>query len=147
LSVLILFTCKICVISEYIKEIYIYADCLGDEIYVFGIVMAKIKVKQLEVGMTLTADVCDPNGRFLLGEGCELNEKHLKALNAWGVISVEINDDEIPDDTNVIEISPEIYKTIEVQVASCFLHNDKNQPVIKELIKESINFFIEKLGG
>ena len=37
--------------------------------------MAKIKVKELKIGMTLIADVCDPNGRFLLGKGCELNEK------------------------------------------------------------------------
>jgi len=59
--------------------------------------MAKIKVKSLQVGMTLSADVCDPNGRFLLGDGCELNEKHLKALNAWGVISVEINDADMPE--------------------------------------------------
>lgn len=108
--------------------------------------MAKIKVKELKIGMTLIADVCDPNGRFLLGKGCELNEKHLKALNAWGVISVEIDEDEIPEDKNKIEISPEIYKTIEEQVKTRFQHNDMSQPFIKELAKESILFFVERLG-
>ena len=108
--------------------------------------MAKIKVKDLDVGMTLTADVCDPNGRFLLGAGCELIDKHLKALNAWGVISVEISDDEIPQDHIGIEISPEIQKAIDEQVKTRFQHNDMSIPFIDELSKESVRFFVEKLG-
>ena len=108
--------------------------------------MAKIKVKKLQVGMTLTADVCDPNGRFLLGEGCELNEKHLKALSAWGVISVEVNDDDMPADETRIEISSEVYQTIEAQVNARFIHNNMEIPFVKELVTESVQFFVEKLG-
>ena len=108
--------------------------------------MAKIKVKNLDVGMTLIADVCDPNGRFLLGAGCELIDKHLKALNAWGVISVEISDDDMPEDQHSVEISPEIYKAIEEQVKIRFQHNDTNVPFIDELSKESVKFFVEQLG-
>jgi len=108
--------------------------------------MAKIKVKKLQVGMTLSADVCDPNGRFLLGDGCKLNEKHIKALNAWGVISVEINDSDMPEDENYIEISPEIYHAIEEQVKTRFSHNDMNSLFIKELMTESVQFFVEQLG-
>lgn len=108
--------------------------------------MAKIKVKNLKVGMTLTADVCDPNGRFLLGTGCKLIDKHLKALNAWGVISVEISDDEMPEDQHCIEVSPEIYKAIEEQVTTRFQHNDMSVSFIDELSKESVRFFVEKLG-
>jgi len=108
--------------------------------------MAKIKVKDLQIGMTLTADVCDPNGRFLLGNGCELNEKHLKALNAWGVISVEISDGEMPEDIGKISIDPEIYAAIEEQVKSRFRHNNMHLPFIHELSNESIRFFVEQLG-
>lgn len=108
--------------------------------------MAKIKVKDLQIGMTLVADVCDPNGRFLLGTGCELNEKHVKALNAWGVISVEISDDDVPEDQKKIEISPEIYSAIAEQVKSRFQHNDMNVPFVDELAKESVRFFVEQLG-
>ena len=108
--------------------------------------MGKIKVKELQVGMTLTADVCDPNGRFLLGSGCELSDKHIKALNAWGVISVEVGDDDIPNDKQNIEISPEIYNTIEEQVKSRFQHNDLSLPFIDELTKETVRFFVEQLG-
>ena len=108
--------------------------------------MAKIKVKNLQVGMTLTADVCDPNGRFLLGEGCEINEKHVKALNAWGVISVQIRDDDIPDAQEKIEVSPEIYRTVEEQVKMRFQHNDMSVPFVDELVKETVHFFVEQLG-
>ncbi len=108
--------------------------------------MAKIKVKELEIGMTLITDVCDPNGRFLLGEGCVLNEKHLKALSAWGVVSVEISDDEMPEDKIMSEISPEIYNAIEEQVTARFCHNNMENPFIKELSKESVRFFVEQLG-
>ena len=108
--------------------------------------MAKIKVKNLQVGMTLSADVCDPNGRFLLGEGCELNEKHVKALNAWGVISVEINDADMPENEGMIEISPEIYNSIDKQVKDRFQHNNMDSPFVKELETESVRFFVEQLG-
>lgn len=108
--------------------------------------MAKIKVKDLQVDMTLITDVCDPNGRFLLGEGCVLNEKHLKALNAWGVVSVEIKDDEMPNLENMIEVSPEIYAAIEDTVKTLFLHNNREIAFIDELFKVSVDFFIERLG-
>lgn len=117
-----------------------------DIFFYIGCKMAKIKVKNLQVGMTLSTDVCDPNGRFLLGDGCELNEKHIKALNAWGVISVEINDADMPENEDAITISPEIYETIKGQVKDRFQHNDMESPFIKELVSESVQFFVEQLG-
>jgi hypothetical protein len=107
--------------------------------------MAKIKVKDLEVGMTITADVSDQNGRFLLGEGCVLTDKHLKALNAWGVISVEISGDELPDNARLNALSPEIYSTIENQVKTRFIHNDMNSPFVKELVTESVRYIAEQI--
>ena len=109
--------------------------------------MAKIKVKDLEVGVSLTADVCDPNGRFLLGAGCVLSDKHLKALHAWGVISVEISDDEMPESKVDSNISPEYYKNLEEQVVARFIHNYMSVPFIKELAEESVHFLAEKLGA
>jgi len=109
--------------------------------------MAKIKVKELQVGMTLIADVCDPNGRFLLGEGCILNEKHLKALSAWGVISVEIHEHEMPETEDKMEISSEAYQAIQGAVKKRFIHNNMEVPFINELYKVSVRFFVEQLGA
>ena len=108
--------------------------------------MAKIKVKELKLGMTLEKDVCDPNGRFLLGEGCVLTDKHLTALSAWGVVSVEIISSDVPD-IEKFTLSPEIAMVIEEQVNSRFKHNDENDPFIKELLVETSRFFVEKLEG
>ena len=83
----------------------------------------------------------------MLGEGCELNDKHVKALNAWGVISVEIRDEDMPEKPGTLEISPEIYNTIEQQIKARLIHNDPEQPFVKELTKESIRFFVEQLEG
>lgn len=105
--------------------------------------MSKIKVKNLEIGMTLSADVCDPNGRFLLGKGCELAEKHLKALAAWGVVSVEIKDDDAAKER--FKLSPEISMVLEEQINSRFIHNDMKNPFISELVFETKRFFVEKL--
>jgi len=107
--------------------------------------VAKIKVNQLEVGMTITADVSDPNGRFLLGEGCVLEEKHIKALHAWGVISVEISGDEMPDNQPCTKLSPEVCDALAEQIKARFIHNDLDNPFIKELVSESVRFFAEQL--
>lgn len=111
-----------------------------------GLTVAKIKVKELALGMTLTADVCDPNGRFLLGAGCELNDKHIKALNAWGVISVEIRPEDMPVGKSNVEISPKFYAVIEKHVSERFVHNDMSVPFIKELSGASVRFLAERLG-
>lgn len=71
--------------------------------------MAKIKVKDLQIGMTITTDIYDPNGHLLLGNGCELNEKHIDVLKTWGEISVQINDD-VPQADDEIIISPDTYE-------------------------------------
>ncbi len=107
--------------------------------------MAKIKVKDLSPGMTLTADVRDPNGRFLLGDGCELTDKHIKALHAWGVISVEVADSDIPEDQQHSNISPEAMAAIEKDIKARFIHNNLEVPFIEELIQETVKFFAEKL--
>jgi len=134
--------------TKFSKGITVLVDIFRSSVEFFkqyGSNMAKIKVKQLEIGMTITADVCDPNGRFLLGKGCVLEEKHLKALHAWGVINVEINGDEMPDDSLITDLSPEVYNALEEQVSSRFIHNDMSHPFIKELSNESIRFFAERL--
>jgi hypothetical protein len=75
-----------------------------------------------------------------LDKGCELNKKHLKALNAWGGISVEISDDEMPADIVRIEISAQIATVIYEQLKVSFLQNNITEPFIKELVKEFVRF-------
>ena len=52
----------------------------------------------------------------------------------------------MPENEDVIKISPEIYKAIEKQVKARFQHNDMNSPFVEELSTESVRFFVEQLG-
>lgn len=52
--------------------------------------MGKRVIDQLEAGMVVGADVQDRNGRFLLGAGTELTQKHLMVFRTWGIAEVDI---------------------------------------------------------
>lgn len=105
--------------------------------------MTKIKVKELEPGMTLSADVHDQHGRFLLGKDCQLTEKHLQVLNAWGVISIEVVGENLSINPGLNDVSSENYQAIDEQVKTRFVHNDMNHPFIKELVSETTRFMAE----
>ena len=52
--------------------------------------MVTIDVSELETGMVLAGDVKAPNGRFLLGQGVEINAGHVEVMQTWGVLEVQI---------------------------------------------------------
>jgi len=106
--------------------------------------MAKIRVKDLEVGMILEADVCDLNGRFLIGKKCELTSKHIKALNAWGVVSVEIDGDNIENLKIENTVSSEDCEQQINILKQNFKHNDLEHPFIAELIPEAARHLVNK---
>jgi len=108
--------------------------------------MANIRVKDLEVGMNLADDVCDLNGRFLIAKDCELTAKHIKALNAWGVISVEIYGDntESENGESETEITSEEFDRFHKKLSSEFIHNDLEHPFIAELITEVTKYILNK---
>lgn len=111
--------------------------------------MAKIKVHELEAGMELASDVHDPNGRFLIGEGCVLSEKHLKALQAWGVLSVDIAGVEGVESKLTRQVSPEILENVRAGVRARFRDGFEKQTFMQELFMEVVNHECEILlkGG
>jgi len=52
--------------------------------------MANISLDGVETGTTLATDVADRNGRVLLKAGVTLNDKHIRTLQTWGVLEVDI---------------------------------------------------------
>lgn len=107
--------------------------------------MARIKVHELEAGMELASDVHDPNGRFLIGEGCVLSEKHLKALQAWGVLSVDIAGVEGGESKLSQQLSPEILEKLRAEVAMRFRTGFEKQAFMQELYTEVVNHECETL--
>lgn len=107
--------------------------------------MSKIKVHELEAGMELGAEVKDPNGRLLLGEGCELSEKHITALQAWGVLSVEIAGVDSVESKLVQQVSPETLENLRTDVRARFRDGFDKQEFMQELFTEVVNHECEAL--
>ena len=52
--------------------------------------MANLNIDSIQAGMVLAADVQDRQGRVLLREGMELNDKHIRMLKTWGINLIDI---------------------------------------------------------
>ncbi len=98
--------------------------------------MAVIKLKQLEAGAVLSADVLDMNGRVLLRSGSTISSKHLEIFRAWGVAEVTIAGDphELDEMTvNRADIPPEQIAAVEAELQQRFQFTDCNHPAIHEI--------------
>jgi hypothetical protein len=96
-----------------------------------------VSVDDLEVGMVLAEDVHDQQGRLLLPSGSELTERHLRAFQMWGIISVKIrgNGEEAPEPV----VSPEILAEADRRIRERFRLHDLEQPVIAEVFRFAVD--------
>ncbi len=99
--------------------------------------MARIKVKELEPGMRLAEDVHDTNGRFLLGADCELEEKHIRALQAWGIISVQIVGENV-EETAEQAVDPELLEQVRQEALGRFRFVSMDNSFMRELFNEAV---------
>ena len=99
--------------------------------------MAKVNTSNLQSGWVLAEDVYDLNGRFLMGKDCELTDKHIRALRAWGVNSVEVEGDDIPDTDSTVELPDELLTAINTEQQDRFKFNDMEDSFINELYRLS----------
>lgn len=53
--------------------------------------MGEVNVDDLKCGMVLATDLKDSRGRFLLGQGTVIADKHLRIMKMWGVTGVDID--------------------------------------------------------
>lgn len=101
--------------------------------------MAIVPLESLEIGMVLKSAVCDRSGRLLLPAEAELSDKHLKIFRTWGVTEADIVTDcenEVEDNSPApISGDPAVIAAAEEEVGRLFIHNDPQQPLIKELIR------------
>jgi hypothetical protein len=96
-----------------------------------------VSVDDLEVGMTLAEDVHDQLGRLLLPGGTALTERHLRAFQMWGILTVKVRgagEAEAPEPV----ISPEILAQAEARVLARLRQQDLTSPVIQEVIRFTV---------
>ena len=96
--------------------------------------MARISLDAIRPGMVLAEDLKHLNGRFLLGRGVELEEKHLRILRIWGIHSVEVKGGSADLETSQAdEIDPSVLEAAEIQVTNRFPNDLLNHPFLGEL--------------
>ena len=94
--------------------------------------MATLLLDQVEAGAVLAADVADRQGRILLKAGMKLNDKHIRTLQTWGVLEVEIEGAENPGAE--LETYPDAWLAeAEEKAQAHFRHNPMSHPFIQEL--------------
>lgn len=84
--------------------------------------VGEINVGYLKSGMVLASDLKDPFGRFLIGRGTVLEEKHFRIMKMWGITSADIEgiDQEYAAREEFVHIDPELLPKIQSHVESLF---------------------------
>lgn len=90
--------------------------------------MAILKINELAPGMTLTEEVRGANGRFLVGAGAVLTEKHLRVMKLWGVVEAAVAETEGRQDGEPEPaLDPRLGKLCEERVDDLFTLADKTE--------------------
>lgn len=96
-----------------------------------------VGVDDLEVGMILAEDVHDQQGRLLLPSGAALTERHLRAFQMWGILTLKIRgagEEEAPE----LVISPAALAEADVRVRERLRQHDLASPVIAEIFQFAV---------
>ena len=101
--------------------------------------MSLVAIDKLVPGMVLAANVLDKSGRLLLGEGLELEAKHLLIFRTWGVVEADIDGvggaetNSLPD-----SITQEQMDQAKSTLLPAYCHVDIGHPAISELLRLAV---------
>ncbi|MBF0481023.1 MAG: HDOD domain-containing protein [Desulfovibrionaceae bacterium] len=109
--------------------------------------MTRINTKELAAGMRLAEDVVGSNGRLLMLKDTELDAKHLRILNVWGVSEVEIagSDSEQDAPARHAPADPEILAASERFALDIFGKAAASGEFAAELLRLTASWFAAKL--
>ena len=95
----------------------------------------QVSVDDLEPGMLLADEVRDQQGRLLMPAGTELTDRHLRAFQLWGILTVRIRAmNEGPDPADP-PLTPEQLSEGEGLVRARLRETDAAHPFIAELVR------------
>jgi len=100
--------------------------------------MPLIRLKDLETGLLIAADVRDSHGRLLIKAGIRISTKHLQIFKMWGIYEVDIEQNghiPSPEGSDGLEqtYSAAVVSRAEAEIVRRFLLSDSEDPVIQEL--------------
>jgi hypothetical protein len=105
-----------------------------------------VAVDDLKAGMILAESVHDSQGRLLVAQDAELTDRHLRAFQVWGILSVRIKGPEGEGPARA-GISADLLAAAEAAMRPRFRHNDIEHPLIAELLRTAILREAHRLAG
>ena len=97
--------------------------------------MGVVNVDDLKEGMVLAVDLIDGRGRFLLGRGTVLEDKHLRIMKIWGITAADIegvNREELAQRA-LKQFTPKILKEAQTYVDELFCTSLEPHDALEEL--------------
>lgn len=93
-----------------------------------------VSVDDLEAGMVLADEVRDQQGRLLMPSGTELTDRHLRAFQLWGILSVRITSGDASEPAEP-PVSAADLEAARALVTGRLRHTDAAHPFIAELVQ------------
>lgn len=109
--------------------------------------MGEVNVDDLKNGMVLASDLKDAKGRFLLGKGTAIEEKHIRIMKIWGITAADIQGvsrEEMAQEA-LSRIEPGVLNTIRLQIDEFFIRSTEDHEALRELKRLCILWTAQKL--
>jgi hypothetical protein len=95
--------------------------------------MATTTVAAISAGMVACEDVRGPGGRIFLRRGETIGERHVLALRALGITSIQARR---ADEESRRTVTPAaVVQQLQADLLPRFRHNDLGHPAVKELFR------------
>lgn len=112
--------------------------------------MPRISRKDVKAGMVLAEDVNNPRGQLLIAAGTALTERHISALQLWGVASLHVDGPESEQTSDAAPLISEeaLARAKERAVAVYRLNKDRlSHPFLECLVQQSVIRFASEEPG
>jgi HD-like signal output (HDOD) protein len=106
--------------------------------------MALVNVDKLVRDAVLSEDVRDINARLLLAKGLAISDQHIRVLKMWGVFEVHVQGADPEPDSGAVKADDERLSSVAHQVNTIFTPIDLDHPVVKEVVRLSITYRLER---
>lgn len=103
--------------------------------------MARIMLDQAQPGMVLEQPVSNTNGRVLLPAGCEINEKHIKAMKMWGIVDLCIKGSTESGESETNAVTSHKLENAKNSVAEAFKHANLGTPIMNAIYNEAVAYY------
>lgn len=99
--------------------------------------MIRVKSEALQTGMVVARDVKNMDGMLLAPSGCQLSERQIGILQAWGVAEVEVEAGEEMAKAHdpLAQLPPETLAKITAELRARFWKPDDFGPAPAEIFK------------